>query len=165
MDVHDKLAELRRAVEDARAMPMSASCMVNRAEVLSLIDGVAAALPDDLSKADSLLGDRDTVIDMGRREAERLVERARDEQRRLVSQTEVAKEAEEEAGRILAAAQKQAEDVRAEADDYVDGKLANFEVVLTKTLHAVGRGRERMRGMRSDLEEGLAGLDDLPPLD
>ena len=34
VDVHAKLAELRRAVEEARSMPMSASAVVNRAEVL-----------------------------------------------------------------------------------------------------------------------------------
>jgi hypothetical protein len=36
--------------------------------------------------------------------------------------------------------------MRAEVEDYVDGKLANFEVVLTKTVAAVERGREKLRG-------------------
>ena len=36
--------------------------------------------------------------------------------------------------------------MRAEVDDYVDTKLANFEVVLDKTLAAVNRGRDKLRG-------------------
>ncbi len=51
-----------------------------------------------------------------------------------------------EADRILAEARQEAEEIRAEADDYVDSKLANFEVVLTKTLGSVGRGREKLLG-------------------
>ena len=35
--------------------------------------------------------------------------------------------------------------MRAEVDDYVDTKLANFEVVLDKTLAAVNRGREKLQ--------------------
>ena len=35
--------------------------------------------------------------------------------------------------------------MRGEVDDYVDTKLANFEVVLDKTLAAVHRGREKLQ--------------------
>ena len=42
MDVHDKLDELSALVEGARAMPMSASCVVNRAQVLDLLDAHGA---------------------------------------------------------------------------------------------------------------------------
>ena len=152
MDVHDKLTELAATIEDARAMPMSASCIVNRGEVLALIDDVRRALPDDLARADGLLADRAGVIDAGRQEVERMLDQARVEQARLVAETAVAQAAEEEAARILAAAQTEAASVRAEVDDYVDAKLANFEVVLNKTMQAVIRGRDRLRGLR-DVDE------------
>ncbi len=50
--------------------------------------------------------------------------------------------------------------MRAEVDDYVDTKLANFEVVLDKTLSAVQRGREKLRGRTA--HEDLAGDRDRP---
>ena len=72
MDVHDKLDELIAIVENARSMPMSASCMVNRGEVLGLLEEVRALLPEELRHAQLLLADRETVVDEGRREAERI---------------------------------------------------------------------------------------------
>ena len=51
MDVHDKLDELSTLIESARAMPMSASCVVNRAQVLDLLDEVRSLLPDSLAQA------------------------------------------------------------------------------------------------------------------
>ena len=48
MDVHDKLDELSALVEGARAMPMSASCVVNRAQVLDLLDEARGLLPTSL---------------------------------------------------------------------------------------------------------------------
>lgn len=164
VDTHDKLADLTKLFEDARAMPMSASCIVNRGEVLALLDLVQRTLPADLARAEELLAERDKVIDLGHQEAERLLERAREEQHRLVSQSEVAREADEEAGQILAAAQVEAQAMRAEVDDYVDSKLANFEVVLTKTLQAVGRGRDRLRGL-ADAELVVGGGESLADMD
>lgn len=35
--------------------------------------------------------------------------------------------------------------MRMETDDYIDAKLATFEIALNKTLQTVDRGRERLR--------------------
>ena len=125
MDVQKKLDEIVAAVSGARSMPMSASCVVNRADLLSMLEELREALPGSLAQAQELIGDREQMVEQARQEADR----------------------------ILAEARKEAEDVRAEADDYVDSKLANFEVVLTKTLGSVGRGREKLLGTGPGLDE------------
>ncbi|MER6673580.1 cell division initiation protein [Streptomyces sp. NPDC000983] len=153
MDVQKKLDEIVSAVSGARSMPMSASCVVNRAELLSLLDEVRQALPGSLAQAQELIGDREHMVEQARQEAERIIQGAHAERGSLISDTEVARRSRAEADRILSEAQKEAEDVRAEADDYVDSKLANFEVVLTKTLGSVGRGREKLLGTGPGLDE------------
>ncbi|MEV5338006.1 ATP synthase F0 subunit B [Streptomyces sp. NPDC052676] len=153
MDVQKKLDEIVAAVSSARSMPMSASCVVNRAELLSMLEEVRAALPDSLAQAQELIGDREQLVEQARREAERIIASAHAERGSLISDTEVARRSQAEADRILAEARKEAEEIRAEADDYVDSKLANFEVVLTKTLGSVGRGREKLLGTGPGLDE------------
>ena len=56
MDVQKKLDEIVAAVSGARSMPMSASCVVNRAELLAMLEEVRAALPDSLAQAQAVLG-------------------------------------------------------------------------------------------------------------
>ncbi|TQE29533.1 cell division initiation protein [Streptomyces ipomoeae] len=153
VDVQKKLDEIVSVVSGARAMPMSASCVVNRAELLSLLEELRAALPDSLAQAQELIGDREHLVERARQEAERIIENAHAERGSLISDTEVARRSQNEADRILAEARREAEEVRAEADDYVDSKLANFEVVLTKTLGSVGRGREKLLGTGPGLDE------------
>lgn len=153
MDVQNKLDEIVAAVSGARSMPMSASCVVNRAELLSLLEEVRAALPGSLAQAQELIGDREQMVEQARQEAERIIGQAHAERGSLISDTEVARRSQAEGDRILSEARKEAEDVRAEADDYVDSKLANFEVVLTKTLGSVGRGREKLLGTGPGLDE------------
>ncbi|MFJ9668596.1 cell division initiation protein [Streptomyces sp. NPDC101219] len=153
MDVQKKLDEIVAAVSSARSMPMSASCVVNRAELLAMLDEVRAALPDSLAQAQELIGGREQMVEQARQEAERIIESAHAERGSLVSGTEIARRSQAEADRILSEARQEAEEIRAEADDYVDSKLANFEVVLTKTLGSVGRGREKLLGTGPGLDE------------
>ncbi|GAA1922292.1 ATP synthase F0 subunit B [Streptantibioticus ferralitis] len=157
MDVQKKLDEIVAAVEGARSMPMSASCVVNRGELLALLSEVRNALPDSLSQAQALLGDREQMVAEAYAEAERIIASAHEQRGSLVSDTEVARRSQAEADRILAEARQEAEEIRVEADEYVDSKLANFEVVLTKTLGSVDRGREKLlgRGPGTD-EHGMA---------
>ena len=152
MDVHAKLAEIRRVVEDARSMPMSASAVVNRAELLALLDELGGGLDAAFSDASRVVADRDSVVDDGRKEAERILEDARSERESIVSDTEVYRVAKREADELLTSAHRESAELRKETDDYVDGKLANFEITLEKTMEAVRRGRERLAG-RTDLHD------------
>lgn len=162
MDVQNKLDEITAMVSGARAMPMSASCVVNRAELLSMMEELRAELPGSLAQAQELIGDREQMVEQARQEAGRIIEGAHAERGSLIAGTEVARRSQAEADRILTEARQEAEEVRAEADDYVDSKLANFEVVLTKTLGSVGRGREKLLGTGPGLDENGYEDEDAP---
>ncbi|MEU0422148.1 ATP synthase F0 subunit B [Streptomyces canus] len=162
MDVQKKLDEIVSTVSGARSMPMSASVMVNRAELLAMLEEVRQALPGSLAQAQELIGDREQMVEQARQEAERIIGQAHAERGSLISDTEVARRSQAEADRILNEARQEAEEVRAEADDYVDSKLANFEVVLTKTLGSVGRGREKLLGTGPGLDENGYEDEDAP---
>ena len=150
-DLEDVLDHLSTVVEQARAMPMSASCVVNREQVLGLLDDARASLPSALGRAERVLRERDSLLEAAGQQAEDVVARARQEQSRLVDATAVFTRAQDEADRLLAQARADAEAMRLQTEDYVDAKLANFEVVLAKTLATVERGRSRLSG-RTDLE-------------
>ncbi|MEU9092630.1 cell division initiation protein [Streptomyces sp. NPDC048428] len=153
MDVQKKLDEIVEAVGNARSMPMSASCVVNRAELLSMLEEVRQALPGSLAQAAEVIGGHEQLVEQARQEAGRIIETARAERGSLISGTEIARQSQTEADRILGEARKDAEEVRAEADEYVDSKLANFEVVLTKTIGSVDRGREKLLGRGQGFDE------------
>lgn len=151
MDVHDKIDELVALVERARSMPMSASCIVNRPELLALVGEVRQLLPEELDQAEAIIREREAFVDEGRQEAEHIIVAAREEHDRLIADSEITAMAKVKAEEIRALAREEARAIRAEVDDYVDAKLANFEVALNKTIAAVQRGREKLRG-RGELE-------------
>jgi cell division septum initiation protein DivIVA len=148
MDVHDRLSELTALVRSAKAMPMSASCLVNRADLLDILEKLRKQLPANLHHADALLSDREAVLAAGREEAERVLEGARAEREQLIEATEVLVAARARAAAVTMDARVESTRLLADADDYVDRKLAEFEVSLAQLVSQVNNGRLRLTTRR-----------------
>ncbi|HEX6501269.1 MAG TPA: hypothetical protein VF054_19885 [Micromonosporaceae bacterium] len=162
MDPLERIDEIIAFVESARSMPMSrTNCVVDRGEMINLLDQLRAELPTELRRASALLEERDKILDAGQREARRIIADAEAEHARLVSINEVTAAAEHEAARIVAEARAEAQRLRDEVDDYVDTALANFEQFLTRSLASIERGRDKMHALR---EIGSFHVDDERPL-
>ncbi len=146
------LSRLRSIVVDARQVPMSASCMVNRAEVLSLIDGIVVGLPEDIERSRTVINEQFTAHAHAREQAAEIIENARNEAKEIASVSGVAREANEYALAIRAQADEEARQIRIEADMYVDGRLAEFEASLQKTSSQVVLMREQL-AKRSKLDD------------
>jgi cell division septum initiation protein DivIVA len=146
MDSIEKLNTAIAIVEEARGVPLSASCVVHRGEMLEILEGARDVLPADLSGAEDIITKRDQIIEEGRASAESMIATAREDVARMVEQTSIVQAARDEAQRILDEARDVAEDERREVEAYIDGRLATLEVILNKTMEAVSRGRERLEG-------------------
>lgn len=143
-DIDLTLDALRNLVNNARSMPMSASAVINRAELLALIDELDATIDNTLGLAVTVVGKADEVVEAGRDEAEELLRQAQNEADALVSDTDVYKLAQQRADEVTRLAEVHAEELRHETDVYVEENLANFELTLERTLEAVRRGRARL---------------------
>lgn len=146
MDSIEKLTTAISMVEEARGVPLSASCVLHRGEILEILDGARAALPNDLEAARKILASRDSLIEEGRMSAEALIASAREEVSRMIEQTAIVSAAREEAQHILDDAHLEADSEREEVEKYIDSRLATLEVILNKTSDAIARGRERLAG-------------------
>lgn len=160
MDLSARIHQLEEMVRDAKSMPLSSSALLNRDEVLELIEQMKDSLPDEIKQARWIVKDREELLAKARRDAEAMVEQAREEQLRLASHEAVVQRAQEEAERILQEASEDGRRLRLESEDYVDAKLAQFEGALQKiledvivtnqslgrTIDQVQAGREKLRG-------------------
>jgi len=156
MDSIEKLNTAIAVVEEARGVPLSASCVVHRGEMLEILEGARELLPKDLFTAEVIIADKERIIEEGRISAEAMIATAREDVARMVEQTAIVQAARDEAQRILDEARDIAENERHEVEAYIDGRLATLEVILNKTMDAVARGRERLEG--ADDKDVLAQL-------
>jgi cell division septum initiation protein DivIVA len=160
MDLSARINQLEEMVRDAKSMPLSSSALLNRDEVLELIEQMKDSLPDEIKQARWIVKDREELLAKARRDAEAMVEQGRQEQLRLASHEAVVQKAHVESERILQEAGDDARRLRLEAEDYVDAKLAQLESALqriledivgtnqalARTIDQVQAGREKLRG-------------------
>lgn len=158
MDVQDKLDEIVAFLASARALPMSSSAVVNRAEANRLLEELRRLLPEDLLAAQAVLDQRQAILTEATSNAERLLEAADEEQKRMIAEHTVLVEARVEAGKVIEAAQTKAEQITRDVDTYVDAKLAHLELSVTKILETIRRGREQLA--QSGLYAELAAADE-----
>lgn len=146
MDIFAALDELIEEVKAAKPVPLSASAMINKESLIAKLEALKAEAPEELKQARWMTRDREELMNQTSAEAEKIVTEARQERDRLVARTEIVAAANREADKIIDEAKTRSREIRMEAEDYVDAKLANFEVVLQKTMAAVAKGRESLRG-------------------
>jgi hypothetical protein len=116
-------------------------------------------LPDELRQARWMMKERDEFIARTRREADEVIEAAKVQAERFVQRAEVVRAAEQRARQIAETADEDARRVKNEMEDFLDQRLASFEILLDKLSKTVATGRRRLSiGERQD--EGSLSLND-----
>jgi len=146
MNSIEKLDTAITLLNEARGVPLSASCVVHRGEMLDILEEARDHLPRDLDEAQYILATKESLVEDGRLSAETMIASAREEVARMIEQTAIVQAARLEAQKILDEARDVAAQEREEVEDYIDGRLATLEVILNKTMEAVALGRERLDG-------------------
>src|SRR5256885_4370008 len=114
-DVETILHRVADLVGNARPMPLSASVMINRDEVLELVEEALSRLPEELRAARWLLREREEFLAKVQREGDDILDAARVRVERMVQRTEVVRSAEHKARQVLEEAETEARRLRHEA--------------------------------------------------
>ena len=145
-EVERLIQGLLNVVDAARPVPLSSSSMINKDEVISVLNDISLRLPDEIRAARWLLKQREDFLARTQREGDELIDLARARAGQMVQKSEVVKAAEVRARRIVEDAQAEARRLQLETEDYCDQRLASFEAVLKKTQKIVADGRSKLQG-------------------
>ena len=146
MDILALVDRIEELIDTGRSLPMTSSRMVDAEKVYELIDEIRAQFPDELKQARWIVKERQEMLEEAEKEANRMLEDARERAQALAAEQEIVKLAEQQAAEILDNARAREREIRLGAEDYADEMLANLEVNLGKLLTAVQRGRDRLQG-------------------
>ena len=142
--IFDLLEEIRSLVLAAKTVPLSSSVLVPRDELIRLVEAAIASVPEEVSGARWLLREREEFLARTRLEAADLLDEARARVETLVANTEVIRAANSRANHLVNDARDQAARMRMQTEDFIDQRLASFEIVLSEVLEITRRGRSRL---------------------
>jgi cell division septum initiation protein DivIVA len=142
--LYETVDELTTVIENARSVPMSASCMVPRDHLLDLLDDLRESLPEDVQAAGAIVEQRTEILQQAQAEAERLTGRTRGETDQLLNS------ARRQRDELLGTARRQRDELLAEAQAQADELLAEAEVEAERL---VAEGRARREALIADAIE------------
>jgi F0F1-type ATP synthase membrane subunit b/b' len=149
MDILQLIDRLEELFNESKAIPLTRNVMVDEDRMLDIIDQMRIAIPEEVKKAQQLLGQRDRVLAQAQEEANRTLEIARQKADQLVAKDMVAQEAQRRADQVLAQARAEADNIRAEADDYVIDSLTQLQAELERITNQVNNGIRAVQDDRS----------------
>lgn len=144
--VIDDLESLMQLVEQARPVPLSGNAMVNRDEVLTRLESIFQALPEELRAARWMVREREAYITRTNEKAREVIAKAKERSEELVSESHIVEEAVAEANTLVRNAEAEARRIRLEAEDLADLRLSEMETFLSSIV-------EEIRDVRAQFHE------------
>ena len=149
MDILQLIDRLEELFNESKSIPLTRNVMVDEDRMLDIIDQMRIAIPEEVKKAQQLLGQRDRVLAQAQEEANRTLEIARQKADQMVTKDMVAQEAARRAEQILAQARNEAENIRADADDYAMNSLVQLQDELERIVNQVSNGVRLLKDEQS----------------
>jgi hypothetical protein len=149
MDILQLIDRLEELFNESKAIPLTRNVMVDEDRMLDIIDQMRIAIPEEVKKAQQLLGQRDRVLAQAQEEANRTLEIARQKADQLVSKDVVMQDAQRRADQIISQARIEADNIRADADEYVVNSLAQLQEQLEHIANQVNNGIRTVREEQS----------------
>ena len=146
MDILALIDRLEEIVDNGKNLPLTGSRLVDSEKVYEIVDEIRTQFPDELKQARWIVKERQEMLEEAEKEANRVLQEAREHADALAAEQEVVKLAEQQAAQILDDVRNREREIRLGAEDYADEMLANLEANLGKLLTAVQRGRDRLQG-------------------
>ena len=133
MDVLVLIDKLDQLVHEAKAVPLTDQVRIDREEIWEILDQMRATIPEEIKQARWIVKERQEMLGEAKREAERLINEAREQAAELASQQEIVRLAERQAAELLAEARRREREVRLGAEDYADEILSTLETNLGRS--------------------------------
>lgn len=129
MDVNiiELLEYLQDTVENSPKVPISGKTMIDKKEVLDVIDQIINYLPDQFKKAQWIMNERDRILGEAKKEYDSVKKETMEMMRQNVENHDVVKEAKIRAQEIVTAAKRDAKAIRLGSRDYANEMLSELD--------------------------------------
>lgn len=145
MRIDEIIIELQDIINDAKSMPLTGKSMIDKEEVLNLLDDLQDAMPREFAQAKSIVADRQQIIDDAKRESESIIKVAEERKRALIDQQEIVKLANKKAKEIVEEAAQQSRELKKATHSYVDDIMRRTDEAINQNLTELRKVRQNIK--------------------
>ena len=140
MDIQQLVDELEAVISRSFRIPFTSNVVINEDDLYDILDQMRISIPQEIKEAKRTEAERERILSRAHEEANRLVDMAKEKMMSAVDDHEIAGVAKARADEIMAQAQIEAEQLRADANEYVADHLSGLEEHLLQLLTIVRNG-------------------------
>ena len=164
-DINRLIDMLFERIEDAKSPALKPNMsLVDRDEILDLLEELRAQLPVEIKRAQELLAAREKFVEEAKRDVDRMMRQAELDAKTKVSESEVIYAAKEKARQIVGRAEERSRQLYQVANEYAEDALARTEEAVQAALDEVKQPRVRFRSASAaamqEQRDKLAGKSD-----
>lgn len=145
MEGMEMLDQLEDIIENSHNIPLIGKAMIDKDELLDIIQELRLKMPDDLKQAKWIKGERQRILLEAQKEATSIIKSAEDKIISMINENEITKKANEAAEEIVKNANTRAREIRNATKQYIDDALSESEMVLERTLSTLRDNRLAMQ--------------------
>ena len=162
-DVNRLIDMLYERIEDAKSPALKPNLsMVDRDEMLDLLDELRAQLPIEIKRAQELLSAREKFVEDAKRDVERMMRQAELEAKVKVSESEILSAAKEKSRQMIAHAEERTRQMYQVCNEYTEDALSRTAEAIQLAQDELQQARVRFRAassarmqeQRAKLQEG-----------
>ncbi len=143
MEVLQIVDELEEMLE--RSMNCFGHSLINKENVLNLIDEIRLKLPDELKQARRIKEESENIIKDARVQADKIIDEARAKGIALIDEHEITRAANEKAAAILTKAEATTAEMENNAVAYAESLLDRVESITADVLNQARDSKRQLR--------------------
>ena len=147
MDILNLLERIEDIIEDASKFPLSSKVMIDKEEVLEVINEIRLKLPDEINRASWVSKERQRILNEAQGEAEELISKVTEQQKSLIEENEITRLAQKYANQIIQEAEIKANDMKMGAYGYSDEILSKLQDKIRDINNIIEQNREVLKNM------------------
>ena len=144
MEILDMLDNLEDTIDRGKSIPLFGKCLLDKDELLDLVQEVRLKFPDDLKQAKWIKDERQRILLEAQKEANDIIKTAEDKIVNMINESEITRRANEQAAEIINTSNRRAKEIKQGTRNYTEDALSSVETVLEKTLQTLRDNRNSM---------------------
>ena len=152
MEIFTLLDTLEDILDRSKHVPFTEKGIVDKEEILEIIQEIRLKLPDELKQAKWIKEERGRILQEAEKEADAIVREAENRIISMIDEHEITRKAYDQKAEIIETANEMSREITKGTKDYADGILENLEnaindinISIAKALETIEQNRNKLK--------------------
>ena len=152
MEIFTLLDTLEDILDRSKHVPFTEKGIVDKEEILEIIQEIRLKLPDELKQAKLIKEERGRILQEAEKEADDIVREAENRIISMIDEHEITRKAYDQKAEIIETANEMSREITKGTKDYADGILENLENAINDINISIAKALETIEQNRNELK-------------